>query len=193
MVYALALSGDVDRSLVENLYSSRDKFSAHGQALMALLLLQVKDSRAQEFVKLLEAERARRKVLSFRGNPNARKCSTSLPTIPLRPRRMRSKPWRTSTRRAIYCRAPRAGSMEHRSDGYYWDSTEQTATAIYGLIDYLKISGELKPNYTLSVYSERPKTCRPEHYGKGCGESASHRARPRPRRRFMRAQTKCAS
>ena len=49
---------------------------------------------------------------------------------------------------------PRAARwlMEHRSDGYYWDSTEQTATAIYGLIDYLKISGELKPNYTLSVY-----------------------------------------
>src|SRR5262249_9773307 len=36
--------------------------------------------------------------------------------------------------------------------GYYWDSTEQTATAIYGLIDYLKISGELKPNYALTVY-----------------------------------------
>jgi len=42
--------------------------------------------------------------------------------------------------------------VEHRSDGYYWDSTEQTATAIYGLIDYLKVSGEIKPHYTLSVY-----------------------------------------
>src|SRR5208283_1701838 len=49
---------------------------------------------------------------------------------------------------------PRAARwlMEHRSDGYYWASTEQTATAIYGLIDYLKISGELKANYTLRVY-----------------------------------------
>src|SRR5262249_10731357 len=42
--------------------------------------------------------------------------------------------------------------VDRRSDGYYWTSTEQTATAIYGLIDYLKISGELKPNYTLSVF-----------------------------------------
>src|ERR1019366_4157806 len=55
MIYALALSGDVDHALVEDLYSSREKFSAHGQALAALLLLQLKDPRAQEFVKLLES------------------------------------------------------------------------------------------------------------------------------------------
>jgi hypothetical protein len=42
--------------------------------------------------------------------------------------------------------------IDHRSDGYYWDSTEQTATAIYGLIDYLKVSGELKANYTFTVF-----------------------------------------
>jgi len=92
MIYALALSGDVDRDLVEDLYASRAKFSAHGQALMALLLMQIRDSRAQEFVKLLEAG-AHRKAPLFGGNLNARKCSTFLPTIHLRPPLMRSKPW----------------------------------------------------------------------------------------------------
>lgn len=54
LAYALALSGDVDRNLAEDLYASREKLSAQGQALMALLLAHVKDSRAREFVKALE-------------------------------------------------------------------------------------------------------------------------------------------
>ncbi len=151
MIYALALSGDVDRGLVDDLYSSRSKFSPHGQALMALLLMQVKDARAQEFVKLLEAnaqvkepfvswKSERQEMLDFSSDNSFETTAYALkalanldPKSPLLPGAAR---W----------------LMEHRSDGYYWDSTEQTATAIYGLIDYLKVSGELKPNYTLSVY-----------------------------------------
>jgi hypothetical protein len=151
LVYALALSGDVDHALVENLYSTREKFSPHGQALMALLLLQLKDARAQEFVKLLEAgaksegpfvwwKSERQEMLDFSSDNSFETTAYALkalanldPQSDLLPRAAR---W----------------LIEHRSDGYYWDSTEQTASAIYGLIDYLKISGELKPNYTLSVY-----------------------------------------
>ena len=49
------------------LYPAREKFSAHGQALMALLLMQLKDPRAQEFVKLLEAARkVRRPFVSWK-------------------------------------------------------------------------------------------------------------------------------
>ena len=151
MVYALALSGDVDHALVEDLYGLRAKFSAHGQALMALLLMQLKDSRAQEFVKLLEAsahaegpfvswKSERQELLDFSSDNSFETTAYALralanldPKSDLLPRTAR---W----------------LMEHRSDGYYWASTEQTATAIYGLIDYLKISGELKPDYTLTVY-----------------------------------------
>src|ERR1019366_8239104 len=151
MIYALALSGDVDHALVEDLYSSREKFSAHGQALAALLLLQLKDPRAQEFVKLLESSAhaagpyvswssTRQEMLDFTSDNSLETTAYALkalanldPKSDLRPRAAR---W----------------LMEHRADGYYWESTEQTATAIYGLIDYLRISGELKPNYTLSVY-----------------------------------------
>jgi alpha-2-macroglobulin len=38
-----------------------------------------------------------------------------------------------------------------RDDGYYWNTTKQTAMAIYGLIDYVKQSKELKPNFTVTV------------------------------------------
>ena len=151
MVYSLALSGDVDRALVDDLYSSREKFSAHGQALMALLLLHLKDPRAQEFVKMLEADvhsedpfafwkSERQEMLDFSSDNSFETTAYALKALA-----------NLDPKSDLLPRAAR-WLMEHRSDGYYWDSTEQTATAIYGLIDYLKISGELKPNYTLSVY-----------------------------------------
>jgi uncharacterized protein YfaS (alpha-2-macroglobulin family) len=42
--------------------------------------------------------------------------------------------------------------MNHRNEGYWWNSTKQTAMVIYGLTDYLKASGELNPNVTATVY-----------------------------------------
>jgi hypothetical protein len=151
MIYALALSGDVDHTLVEELYASRGKFSAHGQALMALLLLQLKDPRAQDFVKLLESsahsegpyvswKSERQEMLDFTSDNSFETTAYALKALA-----------NLDPKSELLPRAAR-WLLEHRSDGYYWESTEQTATAIYGLIDYLKISGELKPNYTLSVY-----------------------------------------
>src|SRR5438045_8896384 len=39
----------------------------------------------------------------------------------------------------------------HRDEGYYWSSTKQTAMVIYGLTDYLARSGELHPNFNVTV------------------------------------------
>jgi hypothetical protein len=41
--------------------------------------------------------------------------------------------------------------VTHRDKGYWWDSTKQTAFVVYGLIDFLKQSGELKPSYSVEV------------------------------------------
>jgi hypothetical protein len=41
--------------------------------------------------------------------------------------------------------------VTHRNEGYWWDSTKQTAFVVYGLTDFLKLSGELKPNYSVDV------------------------------------------
>jgi uncharacterized protein YfaS (alpha-2-macroglobulin family) len=151
MTYAFTLSGGGDRQLVENLYSSREKFSAHGQALMALLLAQRSDPRAQEFVKLLETNAhsegpfawwnsGREEMLDFASDNSFETTAYAVKALA-----------NLDPKSGLLPRAAR-WLIEHRSDGYYWNSTEQTATAIYGLIDYLKISGELTPNYTLSVY-----------------------------------------
>jgi hypothetical protein len=42
--------------------------------------------------------------------------------------------------------------VKNRNHGYYWLSTKETAFAIYGLTDYLKVSKELSPDYTFEIY-----------------------------------------
>jgi hypothetical protein len=42
--------------------------------------------------------------------------------------------------------------MNHRDEGYWWASTKQTAMVIYGLTDYLKVSNELMPNLSATVF-----------------------------------------
>lgn len=151
LLYAYALGSDFDRNLLEELYASREKFSPHGQALMALLLARMKDPRAAELAKALE-QRARvegphawwkserQEMLDFSSDNSfettayALKALTALdPKSDLLPKAAR---W----------------LVDRRTEGYYWTSTEQTAMAIYGLIDFLKVSRELNPNYTIAVY-----------------------------------------
>ncbi|MFB3923434.1 MAG: alpha-2-macroglobulin [Terriglobia bacterium] len=151
LVYALALSGDFDHKLADGLYEGREKLSPNGQALMALVFARLKDPRAQEFVKLLEQsakvqgpyvwwKSERQEMLDFSSDNSFE--TTAYVTKALANLEPKSD------------LLPKAAHwlIDRRSDGYYWSSTEQTATAIYGLIDYLQISGELKPNYSLSVF-----------------------------------------
>ncbi len=151
LIYALALSGDVEQSLVEDLIGSSEKFSPSGNAYTALLLARLKHPRAVEFAQALTQsvqtqgphawwKSERQEMLDFSSDNSfettayaVKALSTLNPKSDLLPKAAR---W----------------LVDRRSDGYYWVSTKQTATAIFGLIDYLKVSGELKPNYSLSVF-----------------------------------------
>jgi len=42
--------------------------------------------------------------------------------------------------------------MNNRNEGFWWSSTKQTAMVIYGVADYLRITGELNPNLTVTVF-----------------------------------------
>jgi uncharacterized protein YfaS (alpha-2-macroglobulin family) len=151
MVYALTVSGNPDPKLIDGLYQTREKLSAHGQALMALLLAKMKDPRAQEFVKTLEQsakvgepyvwwKSERQEMLDFSSDNSYETTAYVVKVLA-----------DLDPRSDLLPKAAR-WLIDHRSDGFYWSSTEQTATAIFGLIDYLKVSGELKPNYSLTVF-----------------------------------------
>ena len=146
----------LESRLLDDIANAGNKLSPYGDSLLALAFARMKDARAQDFAKRLQQSAKiegpyaswiseREPMLdfssdnSFEATAYALKALSSLdPKSDLLPKAAR---W----------------LIDRRSDGYYWTSTEQTATAIFGLIDYLKVSGELKPNYTVDVFVNAQK------------------------------------
>jgi len=151
MAYALVLSGtDSNAQVLDSVWQQRATLTAHGQAVLGLAMLQVNDSRAKDLTTQLEGEAKQddsqawwpsdqNYLLDFYGDTTPESTAYALKLInrtdansPLLPKA------------AVYL-------VSHRSQGYYWDSTEQTAMVIYGLTDYLERTQELKPNYSVEV------------------------------------------
>ena len=147
-VYALALAGD--NSLIEDGWNQRDKMTSYGRALMGLALESAKDARSAQIATALEADvksndseawwpNDRDTLMDFYVDSSSETTAFALkllvherPQSPLLPKA------------ALYL-------MNHRREGFYWYSTKQTAMVIYGLTDYLKATGELKPNLKATV------------------------------------------
>jgi hypothetical protein len=153
MIYALTESGGDNGAgyYVDELYGERARLQPYGRALLALALKHQNDARASEVVAELEAlaqandfeahweSRVKshygyEQVMDVEATALAVKALSEIsPQSELLPRSAR---WLVSNRR----------------NGYYWNSTRETAFAIFGLTGYLKVSRELDPDYTLEVY-----------------------------------------
>ena len=152
MVYALEESGGADNQQLEKIFSERGNLQPYGRALLALTLkLKKDDKRAKDVATEIERrviadnysahwESRRRAMLDFAEENDTEATALSLralarvkPDSQLLPRVAR---WLVSGRR----------------NSYYWESTKDTAFAIFGLIDYLKVSRELSPDYDVEVY-----------------------------------------
>lgn len=152
IVYALAESGGVDNSHVEKLFAERHKFQPYGRALLALTLsLQKRDQRALEVAGEIERsaqvsrtaaywQTKRPARLDFSVEDQTEGTALSLKAL------ARIKP--SSSLLPLAAR----WLVTERRNGYYWNSTKDTAFAIFGLIDYVKVSRELTPSYDLEVY-----------------------------------------
>ena len=151
MAYALVLSGtDSNPQIIDSVWQQRSTLTAYGQAVLGLAMLQANDSRAKDLTTQLAGEAKQDNsqawwpsdqnyLLDFSGDTTAESTAYALklinrtdPNSPLIPKA------------AVYL-------VSHRSEGYFWDSTEQTAMVIYGLTDYLERTQELKPNYSVEV------------------------------------------
>jgi alpha-2-macroglobulin len=151
MAYALVLSGtDSNAQIVDSVWQQRSTLTAYGQAVLGLAMLQVNDSRANDLAKQLEGEAKQddsqawwpsdqNYLMDYSGNTTPESTAYALKLIN---RTDASSP--LLPKAAVYL-------VSHRSEGYYWDSTEQTAMVIYGLTDYLERTQELKPNYSVEV------------------------------------------
>ncbi|MGQ0761113.1 MAG: alpha-2-macroglobulin family protein [Acidobacteriota bacterium] len=151
MIYAHTESGEGDTRFLEELYGKRGSLGPYGRALLALALQERKDGRAREIASLLESsvrqdefeahwqtarinDYGRDVYLDAEATALSLKALAQInPGSPLLPKVAR---W----------------LVKNRRNGHYWLSTKETAFAIYGLTDYLKVSKELAPDYSFEVY-----------------------------------------
>jgi uncharacterized protein YfaS (alpha-2-macroglobulin family) len=152
MIYALAESGGVDNSYLDKLFAERQNLQPYGRALLALALsLQKMDQRALEVAGEIERnaqvsntmaywQTKRPARLDFSQEDQTEGTALSLKAL------VRIKP--NSSLLPLAAR----WLVSERQNGYYWNSTKDTAFAIFGLIDYVKVSRELTPSYDLEVY-----------------------------------------
>src|SRR5215472_942811 len=152
MIYALAASGDPGTNAMNDLFTRRNELQPYGRALLALSLkLKGDDARARELAREIEStakanefeahwDSERKPMLDFSERDDLEATALSLKALsqiaPSDPLLARAARWLLINRRF----------------GYYWDSTKQTAFAIFGLIDYIKVTKELSADYDVDVY-----------------------------------------
>jgi uncharacterized protein YfaS (alpha-2-macroglobulin family) len=135
---------------LEVLWSRRNDLSAEGLALTGLAMIRSSDKRAPEIAKLLESKAQHAGALTFwpsnynplldlSYNNDAESTAFAL---------------RFLTR--IDPQSPLLGQaaqwlVVNRSGGYWWESTEQTAMVLFGLVDYLAASQELNADFDVDV------------------------------------------
>ncbi len=152
MLYSLTESGETDRKYVDDLFARRAELQPYGRALLALTLNLWKDEERARIVAD-EIERTatvnefdaawtsqRRPMLDFSETNDIEATAFSIKAL------ARIKPQSTLLPKAA------RWLVSNRRNGYWWDSTKQTAFVIFGLTDYLKVSQELSPDYAVEVY-----------------------------------------
>jgi len=152
MVYALQVSGGSDARHLEKVFSERGNLQPYGRALLALTLKHRKDDkRAREVASEIERtattdsvsahwESNRKAMLDFAESNDTEATALSLRALA-----------RINPKSTLLPQVAR-WLVSNRRNSHFWSSTKDTAFAILGLIDYLKVSKELSPNYDVEVY-----------------------------------------
>ena len=137
-------------AVLDSVWSQRSTLTSYGQALLGLAMPQAGDARATIWRSSSKARRSKTTsqawwpsdnnyLMDYYGDTTPEATAYALKLI------NRADPQSPLlAKAAVYL-------VIHRSQGYYWESTEQTAMVIYGLTDYLERTQELKPNYSVDV------------------------------------------
>lgn len=151
MIYAFTESGEGDAHFLDELYGKRNNLGPYGRALLALALQERKDGRAPEVAKLIEGSAQQNEFEAHwqtaRVNDYGRDVYLDVEATSLSLKALSQ----INPGSHLLPKAAR-WLVQNRHNGYYWLSTKETAFAIYGLTDYLKVSKELSPDYTFEVY-----------------------------------------
>lgn len=152
LLYALCISGNENAERINALLNVQNRLQPLSRALLALTLLEVGErTKAVEVATRIEAtatgnsqeaywQTTTRPFNGYEENFSLEATAVSVKALsrllPQSPVLVRAARW----------------LVNHRTNGYYWTSTRQTAYAIDGLIDYAKVSGDLQGDYDWEVY-----------------------------------------
>jgi alpha-2-macroglobulin len=151
MIYAYTESGDSDGHYLEELYGKRNALGPYGRALLALALQQRKDGRAKEIAGAIENSASTDEFESHWQTARVNDYGRDVYLDPEATALSLKALAQINPGSALLPKVAR-WLVKNRQNGYYWLSTKETAFAIYGLTDYLKVSHELSPDYTFEVY-----------------------------------------
>jgi uncharacterized protein YfaS (alpha-2-macroglobulin family) len=148
MLYVLSLADTTDAGMVNGLYAHRDSLNDNSKALLALTLDKMgKKNEARQVVAELEKNA---KVSETAANWGGKSWHYSWEDDQIQTT--------AQVVRALAQITPQSGVIEKairwlilRRQGNAWNSTQDTAMIIYSLLEYMKASKELYPDYTLAI------------------------------------------
>lgn len=151
VVYALAMADGHDlQAPLDAEWSRRNDLDGQALALTGLAMLQVNDTRASQIAALLATKAKHQGELVFWE-------SQYVPTLDLEmPNNVEASAYAMRLLARVHPDDPLLPGaaqwlMLHRDGGEFWVSTEQTATVLYGLVDYLAATHELEGDETVAV------------------------------------------
>jgi uncharacterized protein YfaS (alpha-2-macroglobulin family) len=151
VIYSLSLAGAKDLSpSIETLWSRRKDLSAEGLALTGMVMLRSNDSRASQIAELLEAKAQKAGTLvswpsSYSPLIDVQEDNSAESTA------FALRFLTHADAKSPLLEGAAQWLVLNRNGGYWWNSTEQTAMAIFGLADYLAASQELNADFDVDV------------------------------------------
>ncbi len=150
-VYALIEAGQNGHGRdLDMLYGRAKDLSAEGLSMMGLAMIDAKDERAGELAKLVESKAVRQgelaswpsrysPLLDFEYDNGAESTAYALRFL------AKADP------KSPLLDAAAQWLVLNRTGGYWWESTEQTAMVLFGLVDYMAASKELNADFDIDV------------------------------------------
>jgi uncharacterized protein YfaS (alpha-2-macroglobulin family) len=150
-VYALIEAGHTNQgSDLDTLFGRRNDLSAEGLAMLGLAMVDVRDSRVDAIAKLVESKVQRQgelaswpsrysPLLDFEFDNSAESTAYAIRFL------TKADP------KSPLLDAAAQWLVLNRTSGYWWDSTEQTAMVLFGLVDYIAESKELNADFDVDV------------------------------------------
>jgi hypothetical protein len=139
------------RDRLEELWNARGRMSNYGRAVLLLALQAAYDSRAATLEQeLLGAVKRQGELAWWPADTDAvlfEPVDTSVEATSLAMRGLVVN----HAKDPVLEQAAR-WLLVNRNGGYYWSSTKQTATALYGLLDYMRARGEQAAPFTVDVF-----------------------------------------